>query len=319
MTHRVRQSGFALLMALVLVLIAGAVLAGTARRSMVDALEAKGAAEELQRRWAATSCRATLLSRVGDLLDEAEKSETGAAQDAAAPAARTQALAELRITCRLAGHDYLLVLTDEHTRVNVNQMRPTSPAELEASLVRFLRDACEDRFDRDRIHLRPTVKRKNESTTKVAYGSFGQVFDKVSPDELLGSEREPGFASLVTCWGDGKLNLHRASPAVIRQVCEPQLGSAAVDAILTARMRDPISPATGVIAGVKDLNHEQKTKATQMFTDKSTCFSLWVIARGRQRSWHTLAVGVKVPAPAGTSSPKAGGGAEFTKLAEFAW
>ena len=64
MNRRTRQSGFALLIVLVLVIIAGAVMAGFARRSLVSAVEAQGSADALQRKWAVTSLETSLLPRV---------------------------------------------------------------------------------------------------------------------------------------------------------------------------------------------------------------------------------------------------------------
>ena len=57
------QPGFVLLMSLVLILLAGVALAHVAHRSIRGALESQSAAEELRRRWAVTSCRATFLPR----------------------------------------------------------------------------------------------------------------------------------------------------------------------------------------------------------------------------------------------------------------
>lgn len=63
-----RQRGFALLLVLLVLVVAATVLAGAARRSGQQALQAAWNREDLQVRWGSLSCRAALLPRGKDLL-----------------------------------------------------------------------------------------------------------------------------------------------------------------------------------------------------------------------------------------------------------
>jgi hypothetical protein len=316
MTHPQRHAGFALLMALVLVLIAGAVLAAIARRSAVAALEARGAVAELKRRWAVASCRRALLIRVGDLLDEPEKGGPDGPDNSARPSAR-RPMPQMRIPCRLAGQEYLLILTDEQARLNVNRLLDRSPGAAEESLYRFLSNAADHRIDRRAIRLRPTVLGSpGQMPGRSRLNSFGQVLEGASPAELIGEDGgEPGLATWLTCWGDGTVNLHRAPPAVIRQACEGQLSRAAVDAILAARQRLPDASTPQVLNAIAELTAQERAKAMALFTDRPRCFGLWMVTRDPQRSWHAFAVGVK----AGPGPREAGAAAELVEQAEFAW
>ncbi|MEZ6048711.1 MAG: hypothetical protein R3C11_24665 [Planctomycetaceae bacterium] len=58
-----------LVMALGLILIAGLILAGVARRSLAMATEVARAQEELQRRWGAISTRRVLLENAENVLE----------------------------------------------------------------------------------------------------------------------------------------------------------------------------------------------------------------------------------------------------------
>lgn len=319
MTRDVRQSGFALLMALVLVLMAGVALAATARRSMVDALDAKSAVEELQRRWAVESLRAALLTRVGNVLDEAEtgesKDQTGEPQQPA----MVEPVAELRLSCHLAGRDYLLILTDEQAKLNVNRLlRQSNRAVAQSALARFLSEQFDGQREGADIKLRPAAIGATATTDKqLAIGGFGQVFDQVSPALLAGDQTRPGLASMITCWGEGKVNLRRATPAVVRQACDRQVAAAAIDALLSARQRDPRRPLASILDDLKSVSHDERAKLRDLLTDESACHGLWIVARGRQRSWYTLAVAVTAR-PVAPSNLKSSG-REVVERYDFAW
>lgn len=293
MRRRSAQSGFALLLVLVLVLLAAISLAGMARRSMVEALEARTAVEDLQRRWAVTSCREALLPRAGMLLEEAERGKGAGGE----PSERylNPPMVERRITCRLAGLDYELIVADEQAKLNVNRLvEEMSRGEARSEVARLIADAGGGFVGRSGVRIRTlalgeSLSRQTGNLSKLA--GYGQVFGAVSPQRLVGEGRWTGLAHAVTCWGDGKVNLRRAPDAVVERACEHRIGREAVALLLEARHGDPYRTIAEILGDLDELDRGEKQLVRECVTDASACHGLWVIAHGRQRSWYTLVVG----------------------------
>ncbi len=305
-----RQHGYALLLTLVLLMIAAVALASVARQSTREALDAKTQAESLQRRWAETSCRATLLPRAQGLLandkNQPERSERE----------RSATRAEIRVSCELAGIDYDLVLTDEQAKYNPTAMGALmlddQPLVNERKLIAAVRelarlDAYATRRSGPAVRLRPmigidrdgqvideTQPGSNGPITGI-YAGYGQLFDRVLPADLVGTGRYPGLGSQLTCWGDGRINVSRASPAVIRRTLGPVLGSEGVAELLAERNQSPgVSPSKWLEA-VASATPTQRTLASAMLTESSNAHGLWVIAHGQTRSWYAFSARVYTP------------------------
>jgi len=312
------QPGYVLLMALVLILLAGVALAGLARRSLVRAVEVEGTLEDLQRRWAVTTCRATLLGRTEKLIDRAER---GKAKDGSPSETYLNSpMPELHIACTLAGIDYELVFTDEQTKLNLNELLDQEGrASLRSILVRLIERSGAGRSTN--VHLRPLTFGTGaaRSTTGLPpFGGYGQIFDDARPQDLLGTEDHPGLAVAVTCWGDGRINLRRASPAVLEQVCGTCIEKDAIAALLAARDRDPYRALSALLTEVDEIDDHQRTTLSQRLTDRSTCHGLWVIVRQPQRSFYTLAIAVTCgPSPAETDDETSA--AAVRRIYEFEW
>jgi len=294
MKRHAPQRGFALLMTLALVLIASCVLAGLARWSTAQALEARDAAEELRRRWAVTTCRASLLARAELLLEDAERGEITGEDEPEEIVYRHKPVVTLRIDCELAGDRYVLLLTDEQAKWNVNHlMHRSSRAEAQTRLARFV---MENGGAATRVKLRPRVALEDSAQN---LNSFGQVFESADPAELLGDDgnQGAGVAMAVTCWGNGLLNIRRADTEVVRQACEKVVGTAAVARLLEVRKRDPYRKLSEMLRQVDRLDAKEREQLERNLTDASACHGLWVIQVGPQRSWYTLAIRQGAPRP----------------------
>ena len=295
------ESGFALLMALVLILIAGVALANLSRRSVTEALDAKTRAEAVQRRWATTSCTATLLPDAERILraieqPDAAPDEQGAARGPARPdrrEARRPPVPELRVSCRLAGLDYELVLCDEQAKVNVNALLGGDARIAEATRViwRLVGNAGSDRGGWE-LRLRSYDPGSTDTMRRALprLAGYGQVFDGASPAQLVGDDVGGGLGSHLTCWGDGKINIRRAPPQVVEAVCLRRLGPQAVGDILAARDADPYRPLDRILASARTLDDDDRRDAKRYMTDNSDAHAMWVVCRGPQRAWYTLAI-----------------------------
>jgi hypothetical protein len=289
--------GFVLLLTLVLVLIAGVTLAALARRSVSEGLRIEQAEQELCRRWAARSARHAVLAHAPVLLDRAEgRLRAGRQADAprpGRPTARRRPRAELRVHCRLVDTDYELILTDEQAKLNVNAQLQRTDATATRRAVRRLTRPVARAFDAHvEVAIRPRKMAFGPASARpdVHIGALDQVFDGAAPDVQAGDALRPGLASMVTCWGDGKINLHRAPRRVLEVAFEGCLTRRTIDRILAVRSDQPYVRLDRVRAVIGDAAAEQWSTVTSMVTDESRTFGLWVIARQPQRSWYEFAV-----------------------------
>jgi len=274
-------------MTLVLVMIAAALLAGLARRSAAEAVEAREAVEQLQRRWVTISARSTLLPRVEPALRAAE----GRAAIGGAPPKDAEPVSMVRVTCTLAGRDYDLLLTDEQAKLNVNALvRQEGRADAEAALGRWLRETRPTGARSVELRLRPRV---DESTGGI--GAFGQVFVDASPATLIGKAIGRGPAARLTCWGNGKLNVRRADAEAIRLLCNRPLGRRFVEGLIAARERSPFESLNGLIARADVTDNRLPAKARALLTDQSQSHGLWIVSRGRTGDRHAWLVGLSAP------------------------
>ncbi len=264
-------------MTLVLVLLAGAAMVGLAQRSLADALEARSGERELQRRWAVASLRATLLGRLETLQARAERIDPNT-PPADWPAPTTQQ----RFTIQLGQRDYQIVLTDEQAKLNVNTLLRTNTSAQTESIVRGLTGRP---GSGGAVRLRPT------RGVKAVFG-YGQVFEGVWPGQLVGRDAGDALAGNVTCWGDGKVNIARASGRVIRQAIERKVGPRVVRLLLEHRRRHRADGLDGLLKRIDKLSDTDRRTLQRLLTDQSSCHGLWIIARGDQREWYTLAVSV---------------------------
>jgi len=205
-------------------------------------------------------------------------------------------VAELRVTCRLAGLDYQLLFTDEQAKLNVNQLlQDHGRAEAQSRTRRLIRGGSDAGLRPRDVTLRPMSAAVRDTKTgelDQSIAGYGQVFGAVTPATLIGEHASVGAAAHMTCWGDGKVSIRRASAEVIKQRCEKALGRHLTGALLDARDRDPYRPLPEMLRDLDELDDKQSAKLRDMLTDGSRCHGLWVIARGRHRAWYSLSIGI---------------------------
>lgn len=308
---RKKYRGFALLLTLLLLMIGVIALAQVARQSASEAVNAIEARETLQRRWAVASCRETLLPRAMRLLDQVDELSL---EENGVPIAglKPEFLGtDRRVSCDLAGLNYEIVLTDEQAKYNPTiqggLMLGDKPLVDKRYLTASIKTLAgygrgESATREGGVFLRPLVEmdqygqRVGENTQredpKEAYHSYGQLFEGVSPKALLGQAHQPGVASQLTCWGNGKLNLRRAPDAVVKRVLSPVLGHEGVGQLLDARHKNPSLGANDWIQDLVGISPDQMALAQSLVTDRSRVQGLWVVAHGHRQSWYTFSAQV---------------------------
>lgn len=271
------------MMTLVLILLASVVLAGVARRSLSAALEASTAEQELRTRWASVTAQAALLSQAERLLSNAERREQR-------PLSRFTGQLELQ------GLEIVFIIGDEQSKVNVNgllgrlnvEQATRAIRELALRSVRSTRDVPQVLLRPAKLPIRGSAV-PGEPRSWPAIGSYGQIFANPTPAILLGSDLTAGGAADLTCWGDGRLHLRRASSHAIRQACAPVIGIATAQRLAKIVEDDPGINLDAAVASL-ELAEDEAAELRRALVDESRCHSVWLIVSTEQRRQYDLLI-----------------------------
>jgi hypothetical protein len=295
MRQRTRHRGYVLLLTLLVLTIAAAALAGMCRLALEKATQAARAQEALQRRWGVVTCRAAMLPKAPLVF-------------ASFQPAGDRNLAESRMSLNLGGQSLTLVFGDEQAKANLNLLYAL---EGRAGADRLARDMAQAAGATAmlRVELRPVLieppddepvdndtetdrdpEALLEFTVEQAFEAWGQVFPGAAPQDLVRRRGPlPSAVENITCWGDGLVNVRRASREAVQAACARWLRPAEVAKLLAARDKDVDFDLWETLDSL-DLSEARRDAAEQLLTDESTCYSLWIITRTRGRDGYDLAV-----------------------------
>ena len=306
--HRQRRRpprrGYVLPLTLLLLAVAAAALAGVCRASFEKAVQAAGAREDLQRRWAVTSCRAALLPKAARVLESAR--------------AASEPSPEVRLHLTLGGSPVELVFGDEQAKANVDVLYRSGGR---AGAERAVRELTAAGGAEVRVRLAPAaplpsagedaVERPEDSEEVPRhFESWSQVLGDTPPAALIAPRGATGSSAVaeLTCWGDGTLNYRTASAAALRHACPKSLGGAGAARLVALRTKEPDLELWEALERL-ELSEEQLGEAEERLTEESSCYSLWIVARAGRRTWYDLSIAD------GSSGDDEGGAAAAT----FAW
>jgi hypothetical protein len=271
------RRGYVLVVTLGLLVLAATLMVSIGRASLRRAAAAREAADDLQRRWGATSCRLAVMPAIQSVLVDQERKTR-------------KPVAVHRARLRLGGQTFDLVLADEQAKANVNALLDESDrTQVETRLREAMTGTGMAHLVRVRPDLSVAPSRAARSGPSGAAATttpatqpilpkrvtgFGQLFDDPAPQRLIAASQS------VTCWGNGLVNVRRAPQAAL-QLATPLTG---VEIAGLLRVREA-SAARGLIkfAGIKP-------RPGLHLTESSTCHSLWIVARSNRRDWHYFAV-----------------------------
>jgi len=266
-----RRHGTILPLTLALLALTATVLAGICRQNMRDVLRVGQDADELQRRWGILSCQSTLLPRASALLAQSEKLSGH-------PAAAVQS------DVTLGGRRFLLLFADEQAKLNLNAAYWRHGR---SRIEQLARTAARIGTSDLAVRVRPMTggrRPKPDDPAPPVFGSFGQIFDESatrSSQPLVEATRQ------ITCWGGGKLNWRRTSLASLQAILPDDRQT--VDRILSQQRSDPQAPLAQFL-GALQLTPEKRRSMEELFTDSSTCQSLWIVCGGDPGAPARLAV-----------------------------
>lgn len=302
------RGGYVLVMTLGLLVLAATLLVGVGRASVRRALEARLEQAELQRRWGTASCRQAVLPYASEILARAE-------------AERNRPVPVLRASVELSGRRYDLIVADEQAKANVNALLERGD---KRGAEARIREAMSGSGLGNALNLRPEPLPPRAGAVAGAtsqpagnvdpprwISGFGQVFDDVGPERLLGRDGNAPVERL-TCWGSGAVNLMRVSDASLRLAASPLMSNLEIGRLIDARnagfaprtKKAPLAAGIrpGAVAGngtanldaaarlLAEARVDPKVRRVVAVTSTSTCFSLWVVSRDGRRAWYRLYV-----------------------------
>lgn len=263
-----------LLMTLALIALASLAMTRLANQSMETVRQGVSAQHDLQRRWTEKSCRITLLQRSEELF--AASDQLVKQQGEGWPLPRI-----LSLELTLGGQSTTVVMRDEDASVNINQLHVQAPQQLPTII------AQSALATRAPIRLRPW--RSPRPDRFAAFSSWGQVVD-LSRIGHRGSIRETlaPISDTLTCWGQGRLNLSRASDDAVRLVVEPILDPAKTAELIQARRG--FDGELETLWGTLELHRTKQLQLNRVLGTRSQSFSMWLVHPTAGRPQSTLMV-----------------------------
>jgi hypothetical protein len=292
------NGGYVLLFVLLLLALAGVALAGLCRATLRQSAAARMAAADLQHRWGAVTAQYTLLDNAANVLERAEL-----------PGGPP--VATLHGSFELGPVRFDVDLCDEQARANVNGLLAWRGRTAAEAAIRDLARAGGGRLaprvpaaavGRKPPHAISTTPDDAgapddaQATDRVppTFGCLTEVFPGATWDDLRPSSAN-SISRLLTCYGDGKLNVRRADPAVLSAACGPTADAAGLTpaqvADLSRRGRSAgntfdVAAALAATGAAPDA-----TAAVQgRLIDGSFTQSVWVEAHQDRQTWRTWAV-----------------------------
>ena len=272
---------------------------------MQHSLAAHLAADELQRKWGTQSCRVAILPFAEQILVNAE-------------ARRGTPVPVYRASIRLGNETFHLILSDEQAKASVNAIydntdRSTSEERIRESLSGSGLGNAIRLHPAQLIDLPPPTQPASQPSDRPAVrqyvSGFGQVFERIGADRLI----QGGAASPIerlTCWGNGAINIMRASELSLRLALSPQLTRIEIGRLIDARNAELHPETTHLLAPITlpgqtpsnlsnldpasrllaEAQVHVKDRASLDLAVRSRCHSLWVVVEDGHRTWYELLV-----------------------------
>lgn len=253
-----RSGGFVLLWTLALLALAAVMLLELTHQSVRWATQAVDAQDALQRKWALSSCRRLLLENADEILCR---------QNAQTPEPPSWTL---RVRQSLGGQELDVLIADEQCKVNVNALAHLEKHNLNRAIRNLLGTSSS-------FPLAPGLS--TNALDSAPMRCWPELFPETPMAELVGDYS--GMEKL-TLWGNGRLNLRRASDQSVQTLLDTLLSRTEISRILQARSQSPDATLQEWLKSA-ELSGEVEKKVLQQVTDTSLCHSLLISIRCEPR------------------------------------
>lgn len=292
---KVDRSGYVLLVVIAVSIVTVTVLSKLATASLQKGLEAADAERMLQKRWGAITIEEAVLNR-------AEK-RFALQEEEAVRIGRMPPPATLRDAITMGGVTYDILLGDEDAKLNLNTVYHNGGATktqdaIESVLgvggrpvLRLLPAVKPQSLSRESLQL--TASEDSEDsipTVPKAFRSWGEVMDLAKLQRQAGPRALPMLAKDMTCWGNGQLNLRRATdPAILAIVGSVMQGAGAKRILKRYRQNPTLTKNVLILSEVTSRNDQERLAG--LISETSNNFSVWINAStATGRDYRTFSV-----------------------------
>jgi hypothetical protein len=213
-----------------------------------------------------------------------------------------------RTRIQLGDETFELTIADELAKADVNLLLDHTDR---ATAENRLRQALAGTGLSSQIRLRPSgaalpspaspasTKPASQPALPQLISGFGQIFTDASAERLLGVQGGVRPADVLTCWSKGQVNLRRVSPVALKiagsqfTMIEQGRLLEARDNVFSARPKPLPNPEKGpvesdpirrILAAARV--NPGSVRGAPTFTGNSACYSLWITASDKRRTWH---------------------------------
>ncbi len=278
MIRRTRQSGYVLLLVMLVLTIAATALMATTRACLARAVGANHAQRDLQVRWGALSCESLLLPVAEDILADA---------DADADVRGEHPSSAIHHEIVLGKMTFHLIVSDEQAKLSLTHLAAGNHA---VRFVRAIRDAQQGLPAPLTVDLADVGLALSSANSVGPLQTFEQIFNIDHPSQMITVADLPdsptGRIGLI---GDGAINFTRAHPAVLAARLKDVISHGLAAELLSLIERSPATTLNDLIAEL-DLSQEDARPIREALTDTSNCHSLWVVVDDGVRQFHRLSV-----------------------------
>ncbi len=272
-----QRRGFVLLLVLVILAIAGTVLASLTRDNCNRALDAARKVRDLKRDWALRSAEQLLTDSAQRLLDSQQRR-------------MEKPVARLSGSIRLGGMDIRFLLSDEQAKANVNHLHYRQGAGDLALSIRRLQSASPKVL---KVLLRPSRADPSLITpVPQIFSSYEQLYAIQRPEQLADPTEGLEIAGKsVTCWGSGRLQFKRAGRVVLRTQLAGLLNETQIASLLDYIHENPDCSEKEALDAIElDSSAQQNSQIIRsvledMLTETSGCYGLWLQCQDEGRKW----------------------------------
>jgi uncharacterized protein YbdZ (MbtH family) len=259
-------------MTLALIAISSIALAGMARHSMNRALEANREEKRLQLKWLRATATDSIVSSAAAALPIVP-AQAGEVSTASLKSTRTQ----MNLP---SGWSLSVTVSDESAKANLQ------------TLLRFREPgkALAGELLRSHALLTQFLGSASESTKSRAIRNWGDVFEYPAGQSSVDTARSIRNATKeITCWGDGRINLERASSDLVQSVCQ-LVASDEVAREFVARLRAHGAKDLNKLTTGLEVNEGELQALRNIVSNQSRCYSLWLEINLQEQTWTTLHV-----------------------------
>ena len=190
---------------------------------------------------------------------------------------------------QLNGINFRILLRDENAKLNINSLNQKAPKSTEAVVRRLLSGSVSLRDDFGKWSRSGKSGRSGSPATFESREiiSWGQVvvLEKVfSENEIDGFW---GATDKLTCWGNGKINVRRISDLALLELAQQLTSHKNAAKLMEVRKNSEGLEAQEMKASLKGV---RTNGLTGWFTDRSSCFGLWIEVDDGKRTWYNLSI-----------------------------